>query len=154
MEAVSVEEVLAKSSGGKDANFDEIIGNIEDLLIDDKFNKLQNDFKTKYYQQFEDVEENKLEYTSIFKEYQDLIEHHLEKELSKRLPQFSMTAFIKQLMERKEELDGEVFEMLLSLSDFLIFKELMLDFKKEKEGTQLDLTDDIVITSLASLNVK
>jgi ADP-ribosylation factor 2-binding protein len=31
--------------------------------------------------------------------------------------------------ERKDELDGEIFEMLLTFSDFMTFKEMFLDFK-------------------------
>lgn len=31
--------------------------------------------------------------------------------------------------ERKNELEGEIFEMLLTFSDFMSFKEMFLDFK-------------------------
>ena len=36
---------------------------------DDEFSALQNTFMDKYYHEFEDVEENKLIYTDIQKEY-------------------------------------------------------------------------------------
>ena len=31
---------------------------------------------------------------------------------------------------RKDKVDGEIFDMLLSLTDFLAFKQVFLDFKK------------------------
>ena len=31
--------------------------------------------------------------------------------------------------ERKEELDGEIFEILLTFSDFMAFKEMVLDYR-------------------------
>lgn len=37
--------------------------------LDETFEELQNNFMTKHYQEFDDVEENKLEYMKIFKEY-------------------------------------------------------------------------------------
>jgi hypothetical protein len=33
------------------------------------------------------------------------------------------------LRERKNELEGEIFEMLLTFSDFLAFKEMFLDYR-------------------------
>lgn len=36
---------------------------------DDEFQLLQRNFMDKYYQEFEDTEENKLTYTPIFNEY-------------------------------------------------------------------------------------
>ena len=36
---------------------------------DDEFQLLQRNFMEKYYQEFEDTEENKLTYTPIFNEY-------------------------------------------------------------------------------------
>ena len=38
-----------------------------------------------------------------------------------------MSSFI--CSERKNELEGEIFEMLLTFSDFMTFKEMFLDFK-------------------------
>jgi len=36
------------------------------------------------------------------------------------------------LKDRKDEIDEQLYEILLSFSDFLIFKDLMLEFKKYK----------------------
>ena len=38
-------------------------------------------------------------------------------------------AVFAELEAKRAELDGEVFEMLFTLTDFLAFKEMMIDFK-------------------------
>ena len=40
-----------------------------------------------------------------------------------------MEEFMKECMSRRGELDGEIFEILLTFDDFLEFKQLMLSFK-------------------------
>lgn len=40
---------------------------------DDGFQQLQKDFLEKYYDRFEDVEENKLIYTDIHREYVNIV---------------------------------------------------------------------------------
>ena len=41
----------------------------------------------------------------------------------------SLSKFLLVLRSRREELDGEIFELLLTFEDFLEFKQLMLNFK-------------------------
>jgi ADP-ribosylation factor 2-binding protein len=66
---VSKDSIDISCKSQKDEKFDAIIGDLEDLLLDDEFVKLQNDFYLKYYDMFEDTEENKLAYTPVFMEY-------------------------------------------------------------------------------------
>lgn len=40
-----------------------------------------------------------------------------------------MQEFMENLMSRREELDGEIFEILLTFEDFLEFKQLMIAHK-------------------------
>ena len=76
--------------------------------------------------QFEATEENKLVYTSIFKEYTNTIEAHLTQELTKAIPEFSMERFIALLKDRKDEIEEPIMDLLLSFSEFESFKEMML----------------------------
>ncbi|RLU18647.1 hypothetical protein DMN91_009004 [Ooceraea biroi] len=57
------------SKSDEDCSFDEIIGHIEDLLLEKEFQDLQQRFLEKYWDVFEPVEDNKLIYTDIFNEY-------------------------------------------------------------------------------------
>ena len=50
----------------------------------------------------------------------------------------SVSTFISELEQKRSELDGEVFEMLFTLTDFLAFKEMMIDFKLMRDSGALD----------------
>ena len=45
---------------------------------------------------------------------------------------------ISELEQRKTELEGEVFEMLFTLTDFLAFKEMFVDYKIMKHAGAFD----------------
>lgn len=49
--------------------------------------------------------------------------------------------------DKKGSLDGEIFELLYTLSDFLAFKEMFLEYKNYKDGRCIDLSSSISITS-------
>ena len=77
-------------------------------------------------------EENKLIYTDIFNEYTVEIEKYIEAALVQvyfycvnvifidiklqKMPNFHMDAFLEELNGRRNELDGDIFEMLYTLS--------------------------------------
>ncbi|XP_049949339.1 ADP-ribosylation factor-like protein 2-binding protein isoform X6 [Schistocerca serialis cubense] len=86
----------------EDTFFDDVIGHIEDVLVDQEFQDMQKSFMEKYWQEFHEGEENKLCYMDIFKEYGDLIENHIENYLANRIPHFSMQNFIEELQLKKE----------------------------------------------------
>ncbi|KAM3608740.1 uncharacterized protein V6R79_003936 [Siganus canaliculatus] len=143
------EEYFAVSrSSPTNAAFDAVIACIEDIIIDEEFQQLQQSFMEKYYLEFEDSDENKLSYTPIFNEYVDLLEKHLEKQVMERIPDFNMKAFIELLVHHKEEVPGDISDMLLTFTDFIAFKEMFLEYKSEKEGQGLDLSQGLVVTSM------
>ena len=76
--------------------------------------------------EFEATEENKLCYTNIFKEYQDQIEGYLMARLAQEVPDFTMDYFSNELQNRKDEIDEQIMDLLLSFSDFAQFKEMMI----------------------------
>lgn len=53
--------------------------------------------------------------------------------LSAAVEGFDLAEFVGMLTARKDELDGEVFDMMLTLTEFESFKELMLSYKQEGE---------------------
>ncbi|EGI69431.1 ADP-ribosylation factor-like protein 2-binding protein [Acromyrmex echinatior] len=56
--------------------------------------------------------------------------------------------------QKQTELEGEVFEVLSTITDFLAFKEMFLDYRAMKEGKVADLSCGISITSLKSYNTE
>ena len=57
-----------------------------------------------------------------------------------------------ELEERKLDLEGEVFDMLFTLTDFLAFKEMFIAYKvtrlQQSSTTELPLQDILSVTSL------
>ncbi|XP_078113970.1 ADP-ribosylation factor-like protein 2-binding protein [Sander vitreus] len=150
VEMVNMEEenFAISSSSAADSAFDAVIGSIEDIIMEEEFQQLQQSFMEKHYLEFEDSDENKLSYTLIFNEYVDLLEKHLEQQLMERIPAFNMNTFTELLMQHKEEVPGDIFDMLLTFTDFMAFKEMFLEYRAEKEGRGLDLSQGLVVTSL------
>ncbi|XP_018410901.1 PREDICTED: ADP-ribosylation factor-like protein 2-binding protein [Nanorana parkeri] len=148
MDDLEEENFSLSVSSPKDAEFDRVVGHLEDIIMDDEFQVLQRNFMEKYYQEFEDTEENKLTYTPIFNEYICLLETFIEEQLLKRIPTFNMSAFISSLQSHQQEMAGDIFDILLTFTDFLAFKEMFLDYKAEKEGRGLDLSSGLVVTPL------
>ncbi|KAM4554109.1 ADP-ribosylation factor-like protein 2-binding protein [Fundulus diaphanus] len=143
------EELLAVScSSAAESAFDAVIGCILEILMEEDFQHLQQSFMDQHYLEFDDSDENKLSYTSIFSEYVDLLEKPLERYLMKRIPGFNMNTFTKLLMQHKQEVPDEVFDMLLTFTDFLAFKEMFVEYRAAKEGGGLDLGQGLVVTSL------
>ncbi|KAF3854477.1 hypothetical protein F7725_022532 [Dissostichus mawsoni] len=134
------ENFAISTSSAADAAFDAVVGSIEDIIMEEEFQQLQQNFMDKHYLEFDDSDENKLSYTSIFNEYVNLLEKHLEQQLLERIPTFNMNSFIELLMQHKEEVPGDIFDMLLTFTDFVAFKEMFLEYRAEKEGRGLDLS--------------
>ncbi|XP_008285350.1 ADP-ribosylation factor-like protein 2-binding protein isoform X2 [Stegastes partitus] len=142
------EDFAISSYSSADTAFDSVVGCIEDIILDDEFQQLQQSFMDKHYQEFDDSDENKLSYTPIFREYVDQLEKYLEQQLMERIPGFNMDNFIELLMQRKEEVTGDIFDMLLTFTDFMAFKEMFVDYRATKEGRGVDLGEGLLVKSL------
>ena len=79
---------------------------------------------------FENTEENKLIYMDIFKKYKEVIENYIEENLKDMIADFNMDDYAALLPDRKEEIDEQLLELVTSFSDFTIFKELMISYRK------------------------
>eukprot|EP00344_Euplotes_crassus_P010547 CAMPEP_0196998040 /NCGR_PEP_ID=MMETSP1380-20130617/3532_1 /TAXON_ID=5936 /ORGANISM="Euplotes crassus, Strain CT5" /LENGTH=98 /DNA_ID=CAMNT_0042414481 /DNA_START=244 /DNA_END=536 /DNA_ORIENTATION=+ len=66
----------------------------------------------------------------IFQKYKEVIENYIEEMLKEMIADFNMEDYAALLPERKEEIDDQLLELLTSFTDFTIFKELMISFRK------------------------
>ena len=128
------ESIVDKDSD--DFKFDVFAEALQNIVIEEEFEKMQNDFCEKYYKEFEDKDENKLEYTKIFNEYTKTTEDFLEKNLKKRVTQYKIDDFYKMLESKKFKMDEQLLDTLLDLSDFGNFKEMMLNYKRAKTNNK------------------
>uniref|UniRef100_A0A8C9LZS4 ADP-ribosylation factor-like protein 2-binding protein n=1 Tax=Piliocolobus tephrosceles TaxID=591936 RepID=A0A8C9LZS4_9PRIM len=135
-------------SSASEAKFDAVVGSIEAVIMDPEFQVWQRNFVDKYYQEFEDTEENKLTYTPIFNEYLSWVEKYIEEQVLEQIPEFNIVTFTATLEHHKDEVADDIFDMLVTFTNLLAFKEMFLDYRAEKEGRGLDLSGDLVVTSL------
>lgn len=111
--------------------FDLVVGCLEDIMMDEEFELARDKFCRSNCCQFEDTDENKLVYTDIFSQYTALVEGCIEEKLLAALPDFDMAKFLVMLNQRKNELTSDVFELLFSMADFAVFKEMMVAYSKD-----------------------
>ncbi|EPY82995.1 ADP-ribosylation factor-like protein 2-binding protein [Camelus ferus] len=130
MDAAEVTEVSEESFAlsAMEAEFDVVVGSLEDIIMDAEFQELQRNFMDKYYQEFEDSEENKLTYTVIFNEYLSLREKYIEEQIVEQIPAFNTAAFTTTLKHHQDEVTHDIFNVLLTFTDFLAFKEMFLEY--------------------------
>lgn len=102
--------------------FDEIIGALEEFIMNPEFQEAQEAFCRGNCGEFEDTDENKLVYTDAFDRYTAMLETAMEAHLAATVEGFSMAEFSGMLETRKDELYGDVFDLLTTLSSFDAFK--------------------------------
>ncbi|KAI8848544.1 hypothetical protein BC829DRAFT_362431, partial [Chytridium lagenaria] len=130
----------------EDKQFDDVVGVLEDILMDDEFVNLQTKFLNQHFHHFSNDDENKFIYMGYIYTTK-LLEKYIDQKLRQILPWFCDDRVSKQAKVSRTKAEGEVFEMLTSLGDFNTFKEVMLDFKSEKEGTTVDLSGLLAVSS-------
>jgi ADP-ribosylation factor 2-binding protein len=130
-----------QDDGNSDRHFDEIVGALEEMLVDEEFTSFQSAYLGQHCHEFEDNDENKLSYTTIFDTYVERMEAYIENYLSTRVPGFDMASFLEECEARGEEqLGGDAFDVLTSMSDFGEFKQLMLSQKQVSQWQPMENT--------------
>jgi len=128
------EDIAYISTGGnsgEDDLFDAIVGKLEEIIMEDDFHTQTTTFMRTHCTYFDRSEEQKLEYMDVYTKYTTLIEDHIELGLRDAIPDFSMEKFLEMLEKRRDEVSEDVIDMLISMSDFEIFKESMLEYKEQ-----------------------
>jgi len=148
-EVSSFEDEFVIIGGHPEHNyFDAVVGAIEDIVMGEDFHEVQSSYLDKYWPEFsEDQAENLHSHFEMFKEYSQGISSFIEEKLKTLLEHFDMEVFVEQLTARGE-LDGDIFDMLFTLIDYVKFKELLLDYRAMREGKSIDLSKGISIKAL------
>jgi hypothetical protein len=105
-------------------------------IKNDSFKKEQEAFLDKYMGEFDEGDENKLIYTTIHNDYQELIEKMLTKEVGEELL-VRVCEGMEAFIEKSKTTDAsqeivEAIEIMSSMGEFLAFKGMMLHRRKEK----------------------
>ena len=124
------------------------------VVQSESFKNCQKEFFTKHCQSFDAEEENKLEYTTIYKEYEEMVEGQIRTQMGEEKLlklEMGMAQYIKA-NEKSGNQSQDIFEaleILSQLGDFVVFKKLMLLKKDEANGKGsggLQIVDKGVIT--------
>mmetsp|Transcript_80 Transcript_80/g.142 ORF Transcript_80/g.142 Transcript_80/m.142 type:complete len:206 (-) Transcript_80:66-683(-) len=139
-----------------DRQFDLLVGILECMLLDEKFVSMVTDFGSKYCIEFDEVVDgvsaNKLIYFERFVQYNEMIEHFMEKYVIDRMRKEGLHAIAFRQVEnmvsnRLDEITGDVADVLLSFSDFEEFKEMMFSHK-QNHNLGRDLSSLVSVHSL------
>lgn len=122
-------EVLEENESPNESWFDNTVGTIQDIVLSDEFDNLQHNFIQRYCQKFTKSEENQHSYMEIFSLYLTTIEGYIESHLTN----IDLHSFAHNLLDRKDQIDTPLLDMLLSFSDFSRFKDMMLSCKESLE---------------------
>lgn len=124
------EEIVA-SSGEQGDQTSQILAELENMMMDEVFNAEVDSFTQAHCEQFDEGEENKLVYTTLFTQYTKMVEEYIERHLGAALQGFDMQAFCATLSARSdnEELPLAL-EMLSAFGDFEAFKAMMVSCKR------------------------
>ena len=106
-----------------DQQFDEVVGLLEDIVSSDEFASLQQNFILAHCQDFSAFDELSHNTFAIFNSYQTLLEGFIRNIIGGDV----LSHFCEILPNRQEEIDGPLFELLLSFSDFQQFREIMVN---------------------------
>lgn len=107
---------------------------IQDLITGSDFEEWRKAFVNRNVKNFDYSEENKLVYSEIHAEYEAEIERRITNVLSYDMANFmeSLPAYLEGEGKRNESI-GKAIVLLLEVSDFSQFKEMMMFRKKEIE---------------------
>eukprot|EP01063_Lacrimia_lanifica_P004620 TRINITY_DN12610_c0_g1_i1.p1 TRINITY_DN12610_c0_g1~~TRINITY_DN12610_c0_g1_i1.p1 ORF type:complete len:159 (+),score=62.96 TRINITY_DN12610_c0_g1_i1:78-554(+) len=121
------EEVFVDTKAAPAGNFDKAAGLLEEIVMEEGFREAQDGFFMTHRAVFEDGEENKLEYTAIHREYVQLMEADLTSKLV--AGGVDLEAFLLELQAKdRDDLWGDLWEMLFAMTDFRDFKEMILSY--------------------------
>lgn len=112
-----------------------IFKSICDLVTKPEFQNDQMSFFEANYQHFNEEDENKLEYTTIYEQYVEIMDRTIQTKLmdeyqigEEDIKSF-LSTFEEQIETYKKE-NSEVVDILFGYVDFQIFKKAMMTYKK------------------------
>eukprot|EP01065_Artemidia_motanka_P048654 TRINITY_DN7882_c0_g2_i1.p1 TRINITY_DN7882_c0_g2~~TRINITY_DN7882_c0_g2_i1.p1 ORF type:complete len:179 (+),score=50.94 TRINITY_DN7882_c0_g2_i1:82-618(+) len=110
--------------------FDAAVGALQDIVVSDEFMQSQTEFFARHCSEFGDGGEMSFRCTQIHENFVELMERTLMAELQRTVDGFSPELFLSELAERGDDaVDGPLWDLLCSLTDFVAFRELMLEHK-------------------------
>ena len=93
---------------------------------------------------FDENDENKLEYTTIFEEYVKILESTIDTQLYQNYQEAQISAFyndFKDNFKEYQKVNSDTVEILFGFIDFNKFKTQMLEVKKSQVSDTVDVSN-------------
>ena len=93
---------------------------------------------------FDENDENKLEYTTIFEEYVKILESTIDTQLYQNYQEAQISAFyndFKDNFKEYQKVNSDTVEILVGFIDFNKFKTQMLEVKKSQVSDTVDVSN-------------
>ena len=93
---------------------------------------------------FDENDENKLEYTTIFEEYVKILERTIDTQLYQNYQEAQISAFyndFKDNFKEYQKVNSDTVEILFGFIDFNKFKTQMLEVKKSQVSDTVDVSN-------------
>ncbi|VDO92618.1 unnamed protein product [Soboliphyme baturini] len=133
MEAESPYEAVTESPESTSVcEYDAAIDVLEQALFSEQFQGFQQRYFDTHCDCFSDCEENKLCYMEIFQDYVNQVEEFIDEKLRQSIKAFDMNRFAMWLENHRQEVQGDLPEIVDCLTDFVCFKTAMLENKKSR----------------------
>ncbi|KAJ9468194.1 hypothetical protein DIPPA_04397 [Diplonema papillatum] len=131
----------AASNCREEKEFERAISLLEQIVQDDKFQKMREDFMAKNCRRFSIEEENKLFYTDIHSEFLKLVETQIVEQLTREgIDVETLLTELARYADDNRQLDfGASLDIMASLSDFSNFKEMMIKARNQFVGRRAAL---------------
>ena len=103
-----------------------VFGSISELITGTEFQDASIQYMYKHKDKFEDDEENKLEYTTIFEEFVQILEKIIDGQLLTKFTQAQVNDFYKDFATNFNEyakINSDAVETLFGFIDFSKFKK-------------------------------
>ena len=114
---------------------------IHEIVCHADFKQSQADFMMANFRIFEEDDENKLEYTSVFESYVQIMEQLIELRIKQQFSEQEYNEFLADFganYNTYKQYESETVEILLDFVDFPSFKKTMLEYKKVQGQDQLN----------------
>ena len=138
-------------SGSISADNKAVFVKITDYVTSTDFQEAQYLLINKHKDVFTDDDENKLEYTTIFEEYVQILEQTIDTRLIESFTQEQIQSFYINFatnFQEYQKLDPDTVDVLYGFIDFNKFKQLVLQIKKGEITVKVENNQELMVDQI------
>ncbi|KAG5880782.1 hypothetical protein JTB14_015291 [Gonioctena quinquepunctata] len=130
-----------ESSDASEKKFAEVIGYVEDILVDENFNVILEQF----FKNFSEEKDHDVD-LDLYDNYVATVKKHIEEQLEEKVKSFKMPDFEEELGKRESEIGTDIVAILSSFRSFQAFKQFVENYRETREKIT-DISKTVVSVS-------